>query len=104
MGFAPIEAARSARKWRVALASAVALVASPAAPAATADFSSSFEAGDPQPTWIGDVGLRNRAWRSLDLNELRGASRILYLRVADSHPPDGWGGWLARVRLQMERR
>jgi hypothetical protein len=57
-----------------------------------------------EETQTGDVGLGNRAWRSLDLNELRGASRILYLRVADSHPPEGWGGWLARLRLQMERR
>jgi hypothetical protein len=57
-----------------------------------------------EETPTGDVGLRNRAWRSLDLNELRGPSRILYLRVADSHRPDGWGGWLARLRLQMERR
>jgi predicted alpha-1,2-mannosidase len=56
-----------------------------------------------EETQTGDVGLRNRAWRSLDLNELRGTSRTLYLRVADSHPPDGWGGWLARLRLQMER-
>jgi hypothetical protein len=57
-----------------------------------------------EETQTGDVGLGNRAWRSLDLNELRGPSRILYLRVADSHRPDGWGGWLARLRLQMERR
>jgi hypothetical protein len=43
-------------------------------------------------TQTGDVGLRNRAWRSLDLNELRGASRTLYVRVGETHPPDGWQG------------
>ena len=38
--------------------------------------------------------LSNRAWRELDLNTLRGQSRTLYLRVADSHP-DGRLGRLA---------
>ncbi len=47
--------------------------------------------------------LSNRAWRELDLNTLRGQSRTLYLRVADSHPADGWGGWLARTRLALQR-
>jgi hypothetical protein len=45
----------------------------------------------------------NRAWRDLDLNELRGEGRTVYLRVADSFPADGWGGWLARTRLVLQR-
>jgi hypothetical protein len=51
----------------------------------------------------GDTGLRNRAERNLDLNELRGGSQTLYVRIADAYPPDGWGGWLARLRLEMVR-
>ena len=31
----------------------------------------------------GDTGLTNRAERSLDLNDLRGASQTLYVRVSD---------------------
>jgi hypothetical protein len=51
----------------------------------------------------GDTGLMNRAERSLDLNDIRGGSRTLYVRIADAHPPDGWGGWLARLRLELLR-
>jgi hypothetical protein len=51
---------------------------------------------------IRDVSL-NRAWRPLDLNTLRGQSRTLYLRVADSHTADGWGAWLARTKLELTR-
>jgi predicted alpha-1,2-mannosidase len=51
----------------------------------------------------GDTGLMNRGERWLDLNDLRGESRTLYVRIADSYPPDGWGGWLARLRLEMQR-
>ena len=47
--------------------------------------------------------LSNRAERSFDLNDLRGDGRTLYLRIADSQPPDGWGAWLARVRLGLQR-
>jgi predicted alpha-1,2-mannosidase len=54
--------------------------------------------GDP-----GDTGLMNRAERSLDLNDLRGESRTLYVRISDKWPQDGWGGWLARLRLEMQR-
>jgi hypothetical protein len=25
------------------------------------------------------------------------------VRIADSYPPDDWGGWLARLRLEMRR-
>ncbi len=56
-----------------------------------------------QETLTGDTGLRNRAERPLDLNDLRGQSRTLYVRIADSHTEDGWGGWLARLRLEMQR-
>jgi hypothetical protein len=45
----------------------------------------------------------NRGERSLDLNELRGDSDVLFIRLADSQPADGWGGWLARLRLEMQR-
>ncbi|MEV0383196.1 GH92 family glycosyl hydrolase [Nonomuraea sp. NPDC050643] len=47
--------------------------------------------------------LSNRAQRPLDLNELRGTAQTFYLRVADSQPQDGWGSWLARVRLDLRR-
>ncbi len=50
----------------------------------------------------GDTGLTNRAERSLDLNAIRGGSRTLYVRVSDDYPPDGWGGWLAHVRLELQ--
>ncbi|MGH3483521.1 MAG: GH92 family glycosyl hydrolase [Nocardioidaceae bacterium] len=45
----------------------------------------------------------NRGERSLDLAELLGDSDVLYIRLADSQPADGWGGWLARLRLEMQR-
>ena len=45
----------------------------------------------------------NRGERSLDLNELRGGADVLFIRLADSQPADGWGGWLARLRLEMQR-
>jgi NPCBM-associated, NEW3 domain of alpha-galactosidase len=45
----------------------------------------------------------NRAWRPLDLDELRGQGRVFYLRVGDSQPQHGWGGLLARLRLEIDR-
>jgi hypothetical protein len=33
-----------------------------------------------------------RAERSLNLNDLRGGGRTLYVRTSDSYPPDGWAG------------
>jgi predicted alpha-1,2-mannosidase len=50
----------------------------------------------------GDTGLTNRAERSLDLNDLRGTSSTLYVRISDKYPEDGWGGWLARLRLETQ--
>jgi len=47
--------------------------------------------------------LSNRTVHTFDLNELRGTSRVLYLRIADSQPQDGWGAWLARARLTLTR-
>jgi hypothetical protein len=46
--------------------------------------------------------LTNLQPRTLDLNTLRGGSSAtkLYLRVGDSKTDDGWGGWLAHVRLE----
>jgi hypothetical protein len=40
---------------------------------------------------------------ALDLNDLRGDGDVLYVRLADSQPDTGWGGWLARVRLELQR-
>ncbi|WP_181308453.1 GH92 family glycosyl hydrolase [Nonomuraea fuscirosea] len=45
--------------------------------------------------------LSNREERALDLREVRGDSRGFFLRVRDSRPQDGWGSWLARVRLDL---
>ena len=39
----------------------------------------------------------------LDLNALRGGGRTVYLRVQDSKPDDGWGGWVAGVRVVSQR-
>ena len=36
----------------------------------------------------GDTGLMNREERSLDLNDIRGGSSTLYVRIADAHPPE----------------
>jgi hypothetical protein len=46
--------------------------------------------------------LSNRAERALDLNELRGDSAVLYVRIGDSQPADGWVSWLARLKLEMQ--
>ena len=45
--------------------------------------------------------LSNRQERALDLNELRGDGRDLYVWIGDSLTEDGWGAWLARLRLEM---
>ncbi|MCT2584831.1 GH92 family glycosyl hydrolase [Actinophytocola gossypii] len=46
----------------------------------------------------------NRGQRTLDLADLReqagDAGQELYLRIGDSRPADGWGGWLAGLRLE----
>ncbi len=47
--------------------------------------------------------LSNRSARTLDLNELRGQARTFYLRIGDARPENGWGSWLARVRLDLRR-
>jgi predicted alpha-1,2-mannosidase len=44
----------------------------------------------------------NRGWRELDLAQLAKPGETLYLRIADSFPDDGWGGWLARLRLEQQ--
>jgi hypothetical protein len=46
--------------------------------------------------------LSNRAERALDLNDLRGNNAVLYVRIGDSQPADGWGSWLARLKLEMQ--
>jgi hypothetical protein len=54
--------------------------------------------------WDGhEHNLGNLANRTLDLNALRDGGRTVYLRMGDSLPDDGWGGWLARVWVEMER-
>ena len=45
----------------------------------------------------------NRGPRDLDLNELRGSGRTVYLRFSDSFTSDGWGGWLGRTKLVLRR-
>jgi predicted alpha-1,2-mannosidase len=45
----------------------------------------------------------NRGWRELDVSDLAGPGETLYLRIADSFPDDGWGGWLARLRLELQK-
>jgi len=45
----------------------------------------------------------NRAEHTLQLNDLRGSGHTVYVRLGDAFPSDGWGGWLARVKLVMER-
>ncbi len=44
----------------------------------------------------------NRGWRELDVSELADPGETLYVRIADSFPEDGWGGWLARLRLELQ--
>jgi hypothetical protein len=45
----------------------------------------------------------NRGWQQIDhVTDLAGPGQTLYLRIADSFPEDGWGGWLARLRLELQ--
>nr|SBO97921.1 Alpha-1,2-mannosidase [Nonomuraea gerenzanensis] len=43
--------------------------------------------------------LSNRGVRTVEV----GGEGTFYLRIADSRPQDGWGAWLARVRLEVHR-
>ena len=45
----------------------------------------------------------NYGSRDLDLNELRDGGRTLYLRFSDSFTSDGWGAWLGRTKLVLQR-
>ncbi|MEV0620177.1 GH92 family glycosyl hydrolase [Nonomuraea sp. NPDC050404] len=47
--------------------------------------------------------LSNRKEHTLDLADVRGEGRTFYLRIGDSRPEDGWGSWLARLRLNLTR-
>lgn len=47
--------------------------------------------------------LSNRAYRSIDLNTARAGGSVVYVRLGDSQPADGWGAWLAHVRLDLAR-
>jgi hypothetical protein len=49
------------------------------------------------------VALRFLEEHTLQLNDLRGTGHTVYVRLGDAFPSDGWGGWLARVKLVMER-
>jgi hypothetical protein len=52
---------------------------------------------------IRDLSNRDEnAWRELDVAALADPGETLYLRIADSFPADGWGGWLARLRLELQ--
>jgi hypothetical protein len=44
----------------------------------------------------------NRGWQELDVSDLADPGETLYVRIADSFPEDGWGGWLARLRLELQ--
>jgi predicted alpha-1,2-mannosidase len=44
----------------------------------------------------------NRGWRELNVLQLANPGQTLYVRIADSFPDDGWGGWLARLRLELQ--
>jgi len=48
--------------------------------------------------------LSNRAVRTIDLNAARGGGRTVYVRIGDSFPTDGWGGWLARATVDIVRQ
>ena len=39
----------------------------------------------------------------LDLNTLLAGGRTLYVRIGDSFPRDGWGGWLGHLKLELTR-
>ena len=78
----------------------------------TLDIGNEFlvEASTDNATWTTalreDAAVRdrsNRKERTLDLNALRNGGRTLYIRIGDSEPSDGWGGWLARVKLDLQR-
>jgi predicted alpha-1,2-mannosidase len=45
----------------------------------------------------------NLADRSFDLNALREGGRTVYLRLSDSQPADGWGGWWDHVKVTLQR-
>ena len=45
----------------------------------------------------------NEGTRELDVMDLAAPGETLYLRIADSFPDDGWGGWLAHLRLELQR-
>ena len=47
--------------------------------------------------------LSNREKYELQLNDLRGGGRTFYLRIQDSKPTDGWGGWVAGVEVVATR-
>jgi hypothetical protein len=52
-----------------------------------------------EPAQIHD--LSNLQPRDLDLNDLRAGGHTVYLRIGDAKTDDGWGGWLAHLRLSM---
>jgi predicted alpha-1,2-mannosidase len=50
---------------------------------------------------IHDLSNRNNPPLKFDLNALRGSARTLYVRIGDSKPDDGWGGWLDHLKLEL---
>lgn len=45
--------------------------------------------------------LSNLGWKSLDINYLRDGGQVFYLKIGDSFPSEGWGAWLAHVKLDL---
>jgi predicted alpha-1,2-mannosidase len=53
-----------------------------------------------QPVRVRDGS--NRGWRELKLEDLIvPGQQFLYVRISDAFTDDGWGGWLARLRLEQ---
>ena len=50
---------------------------------------------------IHDLSNLGNPMQTLDLGDLLAGGRTLYVRVGDSKPDDGWGGWLGHLTLAM---
>jgi glucuronoarabinoxylan endo-1,4-beta-xylanase len=53
-------------------------------------------------TGDGPRNLRNKRVRTVDLTELA-TGHVVYIRMGDSQPADGWGGFLTRLRVDLVR-
>ena len=50
----------------------------------------------------GSPTARTTTGASSTSTTLADPGETLYLRIADSFPDDGWGGWLGRLRLELQ--